>query len=98
MDPIFWFLAYFVFGMAIGVALAVTASFHTWQTGEDITLRDLGLLLFLVVAMTLFWPIIGCSVLIEWLANNWNLNKNTVVLRGSRSAKTFRALRDGNDT
>ena len=98
MDPIFWFLGYFVVGMLIGITIAVVAVVQTWQTGEDITLHDLGMVVLVIGAMTLFWPIIGCMILSEWIGNNWKLTRNTVILRGSRSAKTFRALRDGNNT
>jgi len=98
MDPIFWFLGYFVVGMLIGITIAVVAVVQTWQTGEDITLHDLGMVVLILVIMTLFWPIIGCMILYEWIVNNWKLTRNTVILRGSRSAKTFRALRDGNNT
>ena len=98
MDLVFWIFSYFLFGFLLGISISIVGVILTWQDGYDITLHDLSRIGLILVLLTLFWPVIGIGMLAQWLVRNWNLNKNTVILRGSRSVKTFRALRDKDST
>jgi hypothetical protein len=59
-----------------------------WSAGDDITMSDLGFALLRVP----MWPIGICIIIADW-AENRNLGE-IVVIRGSRSARVLRSLRE----
>lgn len=85
-------LVYFAIGVKTGLVLLVASIVQIWKTGEDLLVKHLlefipGLLLCFV-----FWPVAYVLLILEGVKKYLSFDKNTVVLRGSRSAKTHKAL------
>jgi hypothetical protein len=95
MDVVFWTLAYFGVGVISGTIFVGSAVFLTWRQGDDLTLGDGLMLVWIFLMLFLFWPVVAVQYSVDYVRENWRFNGNAVILRGSKSAKTFRALRDG---
>ena len=85
-------LLYLAVGVTTGLVLLVASIVQLWKTGEDLLVKHLlefipGLLLCFG-----FWPFAWGVLILEGVKKYLSFNKDTVVLRGSRSAKTHKAL------
>lgn len=94
VTPLLWIAAYLATGLCLSLAVVVFDIVSEWRQGNDITLGQLGMLVGFVLLMILIWPVWIVLACLEWIRENWRLGKHTVILRGSRSAKVYRALRD----
>lgn len=94
MTLLLWIAAYLAVGLCLGLAVVVFDIVCEWRQGNDITLGQLGMLCGFVLLMIAIWPVWIILTCLEWIRENWRLGKDTVILRGSRSAKVYRALQD----
>ncbi len=93
MDAVvFWILMYFGTGFLVGVIGGAVSIWEKWRQGEDVLLNELVDLVGALMVCLLLWPAVIWMVLVDLLKTKFKLNKNSVVLKGSRSAKTHRAL------
>lgn len=93
-----WLLGYWLAGLLVGVGISIYAVVDSYFNGVDVTLQDLGELVLVTICSLVFWPGIVVVSAIQWVVKKWKLNRNTVILPGNRSVKTYRALRDGDPT
>lgn len=94
VTPLLWIAAYLATGLGLSVGIVIFDVVSEWRKGIDITLGHLGMLAGFVAAMLFVWPLWMILEGVEWLRKNWSLDRDTVILRGSSSAKVYRALRN----
>lgn len=94
MTPLFWLASYAAVGLCLGLVIAIFDTVKTWKKGEDQTLGKFGVLCGFVLLMAVLWPVVAIVAVYDWIQENWHLGRDTVILKGSRSAKVYRALRD----
>lgn len=94
MTPLFWLASYAAVGLCLGLVIAIFDTVKTWKKGEDLTLGNFGMMCAFLLLMPVLWPVVVIIGVFEWIRENWRWDRDTVILRGSRSAKVYRALRD----
>ena len=93
MHPVlFWILTYFGVGIAIGLALCLMIVHQKYTAGDDLLVSDLGEMAQGLLLSVFIWPLVLLMFAAEGVEKFFRVNKHTVILRGSRSAKTYRAL------
>ena len=81
-----------VCGFLVGVILSGLALYMTWNQGDDITLSDMGFAVLGLLFVTTGGLISVGYFLVEVLRSQFSITGNTIIIPGSRSAKTIKAL------
>jgi hypothetical protein len=89
---IFWIVMYFGTGFLVGVIGGAVSIWEKWRQGDDVLLSDIIDLVGALMVCLFVWPAVIWMVIVDVTKSKFKLNKNSVVLKGSRSAKTHRAL------
>lgn len=91
-DVVIAIFLYFAVGVVTGLGLLVASVVYVWKTGDDLLVKDVLELIPGLLLCFVFWPVAYVLLILEGVKKYFSFDKNTVVLRGSRSAKTHRAL------
>ncbi len=95
MHPVlFWILTYFGIGIALGLIICVMAVYQKYTAGDDLVVSDVGDMAQGLLISFFIWPLVLLMFAAEGVEKFFRVNKNTVILRGSKSAKTYKALRE----
>lgn len=86
-----WFFLIVVFWLLVGVFNVAVVIYWQWKEGQDLSLGQLREMLGMIPLGLLLWTFI----LYDWAQEKIekiSINKNAVILPGSKSAKTYKAL------